>query len=249
MNCGGDFGSMNAMLASSSCRNLNGIESISPGLRGTSYPGLTVRHASTPTGLHQGGRPKRCNPFRVKHVCITISQGSSSLATLGWIMESLRDSRVGATRARDLEPTITRNGAEIWRLADAGELPSRVVDARVPPLQGGKGLCGPSSQGVALGCRVAAPLARRPTGAMGVAPGGVNHMPGLRTVLQPEGLQPVSAGFQPEGLPLISPGQRPGNSASHKFICPERATPGPGHAQARDLEQTVASDVAEILEA
>jgi hypothetical protein len=63
--------------------------------------------------LHQGGRPKRCNPFRVEDVCITISQGSSFLAILGWMIESLRDSRAGATRARDLEQTIAANVAEI----------------------------------------------------------------------------------------------------------------------------------------
>jgi hypothetical protein len=33
------------------------------------------------------------------------------------------------------------------------------------------------------------------------------------------------------------------------MICPERATLGRAHAQARDLEQTIAGNVAEILEA
>lgn len=37
---------------------------------------------------------------------------------------------------------------------------------RVLPFQGGEGSWGPSSQGVALGCRVIAPLARTPLGAV-----------------------------------------------------------------------------------
>ena len=84
---------------------------------------------------------------------------------------------------------------------------------RVPPLQGGVGLVGPSSQGAALGCRVAAPLAR-----MMVA---------------------TQAEFCANGAKPISPGQRPGNSATPKVMGPERAT----------LEQTIAGNVAEILEA
>ena len=86
---------------------------------------------------------------------------------------------------------------------------------RVPPLQGWDGLFWASSQGVALGWRVVAPLARQ--------------------IRQPEGLQPVS------------PGQRPGNSAIKAFPSPERATPG--NALAHDLEQAIAGNVAEILEA
>src|ERR1035438_7895639 len=123
----------------------------------------------------------------------------------------------------------------------------RAIARRVPPLQGGVGLVGPGSQGVALGCRVAAPLARMPTGAAAVAPGAMDHLHGMRSVLEPEELSSGSPGPQPEGLSLISPGKRPGNSASHKLGCPERATRGPGHAQ-RHLEQTIAGNVAEILE-
>jgi len=77
------------------CFNPNGIGSISPGLRGTSYPGWTVSSATTPTGLQQ----RRCadghNPFRVEDVCFTASQGSlADSATLGWMTESLWDSRM-----------------------------------------------------------------------------------------------------------------------------------------------------------
>ena len=148
----------------------------------------------------------------------------------------------------------------------------REIARRVPPLQGGVGLVGPSSQGVALGCRVAAPLARMPTGAA-VALGAVGHMHEMWSVLEPEELPPGSPGSQPEGLPLlspwsrpeepplispksqpegpplVSPGQRPGNSASHNMVCPKGATPGRGHSQARNLEQTIAGNVAEVLEA
>jgi hypothetical protein len=54
-----------------------------------------------------------CNPFRVEDVCFTISQGSSFLATLGYMLESLWDSPTGTRAARDLEQTIAGNVAEI----------------------------------------------------------------------------------------------------------------------------------------
>jgi hypothetical protein len=57
--------------------------------------------------------PMGCNPFRVEDVCFTISQGSSSLATLGYMLESLWDSPTDAKRVRDLEQTIAGNVAEI----------------------------------------------------------------------------------------------------------------------------------------
>jgi len=76
--------------------NPNGIASISPGLRGTSYPGWTVIPGTTPTGLRHVGRAGRHNPFRVDEVCCTVSQGSSCLATLGWMTESRWDSRKDA---------------------------------------------------------------------------------------------------------------------------------------------------------
>ena len=115
---------------------------------------------------------------------------------------------------------------------------SGAVTVRVLPFQGVDGLNGPSSQGVALGYRVVAPLARKATGAMVNARRWANHVRdvhGMRTVLQPEGPQPVS------------PGQRPGNSPTHKMIRPERATPVPGHAQARNLEQSIVAKMAELL--
>ncbi len=69
--------------------------------------------------------PVGCNPFRVGNVWSTNTQGSSFLATLGWMTESLWDSPAGARllpspvgrRARDegaqLEQAIAGNVAEI----------------------------------------------------------------------------------------------------------------------------------------
>ena len=74
---------------------------------------MMERDASTPTGLCQAGRATEPNPFRVDDVCFTIPQGSSFLATLGYMTESLWDSLTGARQARDLEQTIAGNGAEI----------------------------------------------------------------------------------------------------------------------------------------
>ena len=45
---------------------------------------------------------------------------------------------------------------------------------------------------------------------------------------------------QPKGFQLISPGQRPVSSSTKPFSSPEKAPPASRHAQARDLEQTIA---------
>src|SRR5439155_7017605 len=71
--------------------NPKGIVPFGPALRGTSYPGLLPRGFSTPTGLCQISaiepQPRwGCLPFA------EISQGSSSLATLGFEPESRWDS-------------------------------------------------------------------------------------------------------------------------------------------------------------
>ncbi len=129
---------------------------------------------------------------------------------------------------------------------------------RVLPLQGGHGLIGPSSQGVALGCRVVAPSARMPAGAGILAPEWMDHAREVQLGFQSGGLELVCPSLQlgklppvsqPEGLELVSPGQRPGKPPTHKMICPERATPGCAPATARDLEKTITGNVAEILEA
>ena len=116
MKRGGDFENRNAEQmhpAFAPFPNPNGIVSQSPGLRGTSYPGWTKIEITTPTGLWQTGHARGRNPFRVEDVCFTVSQGSSCLATLGWMMESRWDSRTDAPPVRDLEQTIAGNVAEI----------------------------------------------------------------------------------------------------------------------------------------
>src|SRR6266705_2898493 len=46
-------------------KNPKGISSGSPGLRGTSYPGLTTGEIKTPTGFHQPGEAEGRNPVGV----------------------------------------------------------------------------------------------------------------------------------------------------------------------------------------
>src|SRR5207247_8210441 len=71
-------------------KNPEGISSFSPGLR--SYPGLTTQNQSNPNGvlssvMCMGPQPRwGCDPLD------SDTQGSSSLATLGWRLESLWDS-------------------------------------------------------------------------------------------------------------------------------------------------------------
>ena len=93
--------------------NPNGIESFSPGLERSDYPGWTFNPVTTPTRLRQAACARGHNPFRVGNVWFTISQGSPCRATLGCMTESLWDSRMAARRAHDLEPTIAGNVAEI----------------------------------------------------------------------------------------------------------------------------------------
>jgi hypothetical protein len=75
--------------------NANGVASFSPRLRGTSY--LGSRHREDSSNL-KGLQPSIwrvrlcsdwCNPFRVVKISWTISQGSSCLATLGYLLKSL----------------------------------------------------------------------------------------------------------------------------------------------------------------
>jgi hypothetical protein len=72
----------------------------------------------TPTGY---------NPFRVDDIRFTISQGSSSLATLGYMMESLWDSPMGARQAHDLEQTIA-DSLPLPPGEDRGEGAQRVAE-------------------------------------------------------------------------------------------------------------------------
>jgi hypothetical protein len=91
--------------------NPKGIESFSPGLRGTSYPGFKHRKTHEPckgciTGStgpfsmprrrvdHLEGN-RRCNPFRVNPQNLSHTQGSSCLATLGSAISSFQDDGKG----------------------------------------------------------------------------------------------------------------------------------------------------------
>jgi hypothetical protein len=87
-----DFGRMSAPTTFAPFANPNGIDSISPGLRGTSYPGWTKTRITTPTGLDQTNGAPGCNPFRIDDVGGRLSQDSPHRATLGRRTESLRDS-------------------------------------------------------------------------------------------------------------------------------------------------------------
>jgi hypothetical protein len=91
--------SLDATAAELPLLNPEGALSLSPGLRGTSYPGYPARDGTNPErvasfqparGLGAGLRYNAC---RVDGVLVSVSQGSSCLATLGWTMESLWDSR------------------------------------------------------------------------------------------------------------------------------------------------------------
>jgi hypothetical protein len=55
------------------------------------YAGWTDKMKSTLNGLNQIGA-NGCNPFRVENGLEWLTQGSSFLATLGWMMESRWDS-------------------------------------------------------------------------------------------------------------------------------------------------------------
>ena len=156
----------------------------------------------------------------------------------------------GHHQARDLEQTIAGNVAEIREAGAAVGGGVGLVRGqglrRVPPFQGGEDLLGAGSQGVALGYRVIAPLARN-TGAMRARN---TAMRVRNTAIRARNTETRARGnVCANGAKPVSPGQRPGNSATHKLICPERATPGHVRAPARDLEQTIAGNVAEILEA
>ncbi len=70
----------------------NGIPSQSPGLAHRAYPGRTSPYGPTPRGLRQDPVRVRRNPVGVETHFVSISQGSSCLATLGFIPESRWDS-------------------------------------------------------------------------------------------------------------------------------------------------------------
>ena len=67
--------------------NPNGIASFSPGLRGTSYPGLSKTIFINPEGVVSGICNFCCNPVGVVISSSRFTQGGSCLATLGWMMK------------------------------------------------------------------------------------------------------------------------------------------------------------------
>ena len=107
---------MNAALAASEpALNPKGIPPQSPGLAQSAYPGNTASPVSTPTGLRPQSAPAVHNPVGVESSSSSVSQGSSSLATLGFEPESLRDSaRVTPSAPRrfilvEMEPKIAQD--------------------------------------------------------------------------------------------------------------------------------------------
>ena len=73
--------------------NPNAIESCSPGLRGTSYPGKRfIPDFNRNGGCVSVANSKGATLFRVGDIFDACTQGSSSLATLGFEAEFLRNS-------------------------------------------------------------------------------------------------------------------------------------------------------------
>lgn len=133
-----------------------------------------------------------------------------------------------------IKPTTMRMKT---RIAPRGWCARRRV-RRVPPLQGGDGLFGPSSQGVALGWRVLAPSVRQRVARRGANRSRVKSCANGAELIS-LGQRPRNATLRrfpsPEGARLVSPGQRPGNPATHRFISPERAARGSSDANAAGL--------------
>jgi hypothetical protein len=71
--------------------NPKGIPSESSGLVRSAYPGMAISSGSTPTGLRHERAHAGHNPVGVEIFDSTFSQGSSCLATLGFVPKSLWD--------------------------------------------------------------------------------------------------------------------------------------------------------------
>src|SRR5882724_394873 len=87
--------SMNACpLKSAAAPNPKGIPQQSPGLRGTSYPGIMCPIDDNPerVAAHGNGSTTGPQPRWGCETPATFTQGSSFLATLGFVAESLWDS-------------------------------------------------------------------------------------------------------------------------------------------------------------
>jgi hypothetical protein len=95
--------------------NPKGISAQSPGLARRAYPGKApINKNSTPTGLRLG-RSRRRNPVGVETVLDPTSQGSSCLATLGFVAESLWDS-------------ANTSAWNLWVISSAHSRPAKQMD-------------------------------------------------------------------------------------------------------------------------
>src|SRR6266511_4725115 len=72
--------------------NPKGIPPQSPGLARSAYPGNATSQVTTPKGLRPGSERSIRNPFEVGTCFASNPQGSSFLATLGFVSESRWDS-------------------------------------------------------------------------------------------------------------------------------------------------------------
>ena len=73
------------------CENPNGIPTRSPRLRGTSYLGWQGQSSLNPNGVAACCQHRRHNPVGVERYFTALTQGSSFLATLGSMKQSLWD--------------------------------------------------------------------------------------------------------------------------------------------------------------
>jgi hypothetical protein len=129
--------------------NPNGIPTQSPGLRETSYPGMpNPRCTSTPTGLCQlrshtlparkhistrlDSNRSGHNPVGVVFIWASVTQGSSSLATLGWRPQSRWDWGLASLLVSNY--TSFQEGAtEIHGLIPLPVFPMRLAGTLAPP--------------------------------------------------------------------------------------------------------------------
>jgi hypothetical protein len=138
-----------------------------------------------------------------------------------------------------------------------GRSPIMFWGRRVPPLQGGEGLIRPISQGVALGSRVVAPLARMDLYANGATPRVPRATPWELSLASTKWLDahryPRANGAttrEPRATPWELTARRypraNGATSVSLWQCPRDTVRDAG---AREIEQAIADNVAEILEA
>ncbi|MSU57006.1 MAG: hypothetical protein EXS35_02285 [Pedosphaera sp.] len=117
-------------------QNPNGIPALSLGLRGTSYPGNSSAKEFNPNGVASESATTRYNPVGVEKSNHPPTKGSSSLATLGWKTQSLRDSEPAAPRVLLLaqnEPNVAGSSAgSRSKTRDAADSKSALQVSAVP---------------------------------------------------------------------------------------------------------------------